>query len=194
MKADYNEDYLLKCIAGSDVKAFEQIYLEYRPLLASFIFKLCPSKEVTEEIVQDVFVKIWSHRDQLAHVRSFRSYLFTAARHHALNALRKMVTEKKHLLVFQKETPSDAITDGLQPDIYQALEEAIDQLPPQQKKVYLLCRRERMEHQAVASHLGLSAHTVKKYMKLAVLGIRKHLLLKQKSESWRCLFLLWMLH
>ena len=193
MKADYNENYLLQCIAGGDVKAFEQIYLAYRPVLASFIFKLCPSAEVTEEVVQDVFIKIWANRHQLVHVHSFKSYLFVAARHQALNVLRKMVAERNRMIAFQKETALTVTTDSGQPDLYSALEEAIDQLPPQQKKVYLLCRREHMGHQDVASYLGLSAHTVKKYMKLAVLGIKKHLLLKHKSESLRYVFLLCML-
>ena len=194
MKADYNENYLLQCIAAGDVKAFEKIYLTYRPVLASFIFKLCPSAEVTEEVVQDVFIKIWANRNQLAHVHSFKAYLFVAARHQALNVLRKMVTERNRMIAFRQEASLALATDNSQPDLYSALEEAIDQLPPQQKKVYLLCRREHMGHQDVASYLGLSAHTVKKYMKLAVLGIKKHLLLKHKSESLRYIFLLWMLH
>jgi len=192
MKALFNENYLLQRVAGGDAKAFEQIYLFYRPFLASFIFKLCASTEDTEEIVQDIFIKIWTNRQQLDHVHSFRSYLFTAARHQTLNALRKRVAEREKTIAFQKQISSDSTADDNRLDQYIALEDAINQLPLQQKKVYLLRRQEQMEHQAISNYLGLSPHTVKKYMKLAVLGIKKHLLLKQKLQSWPGIFLFWM--
>lgn len=171
----YEERELLCRVAKGEEAAFGILFHAYHQRLGAYIYRLTESFPATEEIVQDVFVKIWLKRATLSAVDHFDAYLFTAARNHAFNYLRKLARERAH----QASLPVEEIpveTPVEEPDERVVLlEQAISHLPRQQKNVYLLHRRQGLSHAEIAVHLHLSVETVKKHMSLALRSIRDYL-------------------
>ena len=84
---------LLKVVDG-DENAFGQLFKIYYNQLGDFIMRITESELLTQEIVQDVFLKIWINRSSLAEIDSFRAYLLVVARNHAFNCLKKIAREE----------------------------------------------------------------------------------------------------
>lgn len=166
---------LQQAAAGSE-EAFTQLFNTYYPLLSTLVYRLTRSLPATEEIVQDVFLKIWMGREALAGIVSFRAFLWVVAKNHTLNTLRKIAREQARQAQYRQQAadshpdPADEL-----PDYYHTLiDEAIALLPAQQQKVYLLSRHERMKQAEIAAAMGLTVATVKKYMQLAVESISRY--------------------
>lgn len=137
---------------------------------------LTHSEYISEEITQEVFVKIWTSRKQLESVEFFNAYLRTIASHVTSNYLKRLANER---IILQKmaneaEHSSETTDNTIIYNEYQAiLEQAIQSLPPQQKKVYILSRHEGLKQDDIAKMMNLSPYTVKEYMKIALHTIRK---------------------
>lgn len=168
-----DESAVLLKVAEGDEKAFCALFDQYHQLLASHIMKITRSAELTEEIVQDVFLKIWVSREALTEIRNLRSYLFIVSKNHALNSLKKVARDRANFLDANWELLEKTFTspEPETSDYYSLIDEAINHLPPQQKKVYLLSRHERMKYSEIAEELNLSRETVKKYLQLATEAI-----------------------
>ncbi|QKJ30256.1 RNA polymerase sigma-70 factor [Mucilaginibacter mali] len=172
-----NDDELLLQVADSNEAAFTRLFENYHQQLGLFIFRLTDSMEMAEEVVQDVFLKIWTNHHELAGIRNFKAYLFVAAKNHALNCIKKAVRQQKHQLVWEVETIGEEqllIPDADDNKYYSLLDTAIDRLPPQQQKVYLLSRHERLKYAEIAEEMNLSRETVKKYLQHAVTFISNY--------------------
>jgi RNA polymerase sigma factor (sigma-70 family) len=173
----YEEKEILQGVAKGNEVAFRQLVLKFTPLLAPYILKFTKSKERTQEIVQDIFTQIWLSRESLGQVNNFRRYLYVASRNHALNAIRNMVREEKRHLKWLQDQPSgiaeNTATQDYSPYIG-LVEEAVQQLPEQQKKVWVLCRVQGKKYREVAAETGLSKETVKKYLQYAQASITKY--------------------
>jgi len=180
----YDEKILLSRVAQGDEAAFSILFYSYHNKLGAYILRLTASFPLTEEIVQDVFLTIWQNRACLGDINRFEPYLFVIARNRAFNCLKQMArenTRRREWASLAQLEMADAPerTGGYQmhvsPDVrYRLIDKAIDKLPPQQKKVYLLHNQEGMGYQAIALQLGLSATTVKKHMSLALRNIREY--------------------
>jgi RNA polymerase sigma-70 factor (ECF subfamily) len=160
------EKILLSKVAEGDEHAFAELFKNYYNLLGTFIMRLTESAPLTQEIVQDVFVKIWVNRSVLADVECFKAYLIVVARNHAFNSLKQIAREKSRqkewvdsVLRLAANAPDEADTIHTN----DLIEKAIDLLPPQQKKVYLLSRRDGMRQDEIAKQLDISLETVKKW-------------------------------
>jgi RNA polymerase sigma-70 factor (family 1) len=172
-----NERELLLLITQGDENAFRELMFAYQPLLLTYVYRLTRSESHAEEIVQDVFLKVWMGREALDVVQNFRNYLFIICRNYALDQLRKIVRERELALEWEneqehKQTVTDTETDEF---IFTLLDEAVNQLPPQQQKVYLMARRQGLSHADIARQTGLSVLTVKKYMKLAIASVTDYI-------------------
>jgi RNA polymerase sigma-70 factor (family 1) len=171
------EKELLSLVSKGDEAAFTVLFNAYHQRLGAYIYRLTESLPATQEIVQDVFVKIWLRRENLRGIDRFDAYLFVAARNHAYNYFRKMARERVQHSTYTETVPS-AVEDVLaqEPGTHQALlDQAIGHLPPRQQQVYILHRREGLSHAEIARELHLSLETVKKHMSLALRGIRDFL-------------------
>lgn len=164
---------LLLQIAQGDESAFKQLVDTYSDRLGHFIAAITKDHQVAQEIVQDVFLKIWVNREMLVSVKNFQRWLFVVSKNQALNALRKAIT----LQILPEEQLADSdINEALLENErrFCLLDDAIANLPDQQRKVYLLSRREGKTYKQIGSLLDLSPQTVKKYIQLAVAHIIKH--------------------
>lgn len=179
----YDEKTLLLKVSAGDERAFCALFDQYHRLLATHIMRITRSQELTEEIVQDVFLKIWMSRETLSEIHDLRAYLYTVSKNHALNGLKKAAKERVILndkdLEFAEK--SFSVSEPEEPDHYDLIDEAIDRLPPRQQKVYLLSRHERKKYSEIADMLGLSRETVKKYLQLATESISAYVLEKVKA-------------
>lgn len=171
-----SEKELLFKVADGDEACFRYLFDKYRNKIYSLSMYLTHSEYISEEITQEVFMKIWMNRKQLGGVEYFNAYLRTIASHVASNYLKKLANEK---IILQKiadeaERSSETTVNTIIYNEYQAiLEQAIQSLPPQQKKVYILSRHEGLKQDDIAKMMNLSPYTVKEYMKNALQTIRK---------------------
>lgn len=174
IKPIHNETELLIAVENGNHKAFEEIFMAYHNQLASYVMLLTESRELTEEIVQDVFIKIWNGRENLAQIEKFTSYLFILTRNYTLNALRKKNAEREKKAIYDQNTNYNYGTVTLdheqEPDFYSLIDKAVIQLPPQQKRVFVL-RMQGLKNQQIASEMQISPASVKKYQQWALKSV-----------------------
>lgn len=170
----YDEQQLLVQIAEGDTRAFQKIYDEYRNQIYSFSFKFLHREELAQELVQDVFTKIWLVRTSLAGVQNIGGFLYTVARNMALSRLRRMATEQQAYHQIGKSMSESNLTDDdvLHRDYQKLLKQVIETLPTQQKAVYLMSREQGMSRQEIAEALNISPNTVKAHLSAATDTLR----------------------
>ena len=171
-----DEHTLLIKAAKGDETAFSCLFYRHYQKILAFMIRLTRSAEVAEDIVQDVFLKVWEKREALTEVDRFDAYLYVLCRNHAFNTLKRFAYERAKMAEVESESMVEAFHDvSSMTDYYQLLDQAIEELPPQQQKVYLLSRRKRLKYKEIAQQMELSSETVKKYLKLATRSITGYL-------------------
>lgn len=171
----YDEKTLLKQVSEGSETAFSQLFHSFHHQLGDYIFYLTKSLPLAEEIVQDVFMKIWEKREQLETVNNFGAYLFTISKNQAFNVLRQQAREAVKLQKLASHVTSEQ--EVLEPDMekyFILIDTAVSQLPAQQQKVWLLSRQEGLKHEEIATRLSLSRETVKRHISLALTSIRRY--------------------
>jgi RNA polymerase sigma-70 factor (ECF subfamily) len=186
----YNETALLKAIVNGDEQAFARLSDYYNLFLCSYVFRFTHSEEIAEEIVQDIFLKIWMSHEVLAGIKNFRKYLYIVFKNNTLSALRKMSREKAK----QKAYFSSSVTiveetspaEELARKYYLLIDKAIELLPDHQQKIYLLNRRQKRKYEEITQEMGISYETVKRHMRYASLFISDYV----RSHMEPCLIAL----
>lgn len=176
LKPLINENVLLNAVACGDEKAFTELFYAYHHQLAEFVFSVTNSNELAEEIVHDVFLKIWKNRDGLSRVEKFTAYLFIITRNYTLNALRKLANDRKKSLQFEQYLVNEynMATDEPEYNHTLLLENAVTCLPPRQQQVFLL-KSQGFKNIEIASQMSISANSVKKYQQWSIQAISKYL-------------------
>ncbi len=173
-----DEVELIKRVAAGDERAFRQLYVQYHQVLRTHVFRLTESTDLADEVVQDVFLKVWHGREKLEAVTNFGGYLFILSKNLTIDLLRKHVRQTILARKWeQEETNAAASAAQEEPtDLYHALlDEAIDQLPPQQKRAYILSRHEQLKYAEIAAEMNISRETVKTYLQLAITSIKTYI-------------------
>lgn len=176
IRSVHNEHVLLKQVALGDPDAFAELFRAYHQPLAEYVYRLTESLEMTEDIVQDVFIKLWMKRETLPELDSFIHYLFILCRNHTFNCLRQTANKRVRQLRWAsqfQETVNEEPGAGDE-DYRELINVAIAQLPPQQQRVYFLSRHQHLKHKEIADRLGISIETAKKHMKLALRSITQY--------------------
>lgn len=185
------EQQLLRKVADGDQYAFTLLFKKYAEGLAIYVLSLSESQEVTEEIVQDVFTVVWEKRASLTHLENFNNYIFIISKNKTLNYLRQQAMKRKAQMEWAKqfeEEFEEIDQSSRKEELFVLIEEEIDKLPPQQKRVYTLSRVEKLKYEEIAQQLGLTRETVKKHMSLALLSLRTNL--KFLTEKAICVLFL----
>jgi RNA polymerase sigma-70 factor (ECF subfamily) len=176
--SNYQESEILKDVSRGNEKAFQELFNEWQPRLSAFLFKISKSKETTEEIVSDVFLKIWLSRENLAQISNFRAYLFTACKNQAINALKKNLNELKHLKNIERKNLNNDFISPFEESIddkFPLIDAALNTLPERQRQVYILSRFDHLTYDEIAKKLGIGKESVKTHMKLATASISNYL-------------------
>ena len=173
----YEEKHLLNEIKLGSERAFRTLFDRYRQKVFSYAFKIIKSRELAEEVLYLVFLKIWQHKE-LDHIENIEAYMIVLTRNQTLKSLRKVQLERKTANAFLehwKEADNGTEEFILLEEDRRFLSEAIEKLPPQQKMVYQLCKEEGLKYEQVAEQMSISKLTVKTHMQHALRFIRQYL-------------------
>ncbi|MBT1697924.1 RNA polymerase sigma-70 factor [Fulvivirgaceae bacterium PWU4] len=171
MQAPYDEKKALALLALGSETAFRQIYDQYAPAIYRVATRYFQSAELAEDLVQEIFSSLWLKREEFCRVQEFRFYLFTMAKNLAITYLKKMARQS---LVNQEFSDRQGI-DSTNFDRYEELlQQAVAQLPPQQKQIFNMAKVNGMSHEHIARQLNLSPSTVNNHMVAALKFIRQH--------------------
>ncbi len=162
--AEKRDDHsLVQLLQKGNVVAFDSLFEVYSPKLFGFALKYFKNESDAEELVQDVFVQVWEHRQSLKSEFSFKSYLFTIA----LNRIRKHFTKKaislRYLESLQKEaeiTINESLINDDYETILQQINLIIEQLPPRRREIFLKSKLEGKSSKEIAAELNISTGTV----------------------------------
>nr|WP_321484671.1 RNA polymerase sigma-70 factor [uncultured Draconibacterium sp.] len=162
---------ILSALAQDDEASLEKLFNHYYPRLFNFSKSILKLEDGIDDILQEVFVKIWKNRKNINSAATFNSYIFIITRNLLLNELRRQLSfqntkeEVKRLSLANEYSLSEQID-------YQELKEKIDafveELPDRQKEVFLLSRNEGLSHKEIAEKLGIKPKTVEYHITLAL--------------------------
>jgi len=162
-------------LAQDSEYAFQLLFDRYRNRIYQVATLYVRSPILAEEVIQDVFLKVWFHRREITALRSFEAWLFTVSKNHILNCLKKQAGEWKARETWLRQTEnSENNTDSRirTAQFHQLLQEAIHKLPAQQQRVYRLAKEENLSYEDIARRLDISPLTVKTHMSRALETIR----------------------
>jgi RNA polymerase sigma-70 factor (family 1) len=185
-KEPADEKLILARTAKGDQQAFGVLFNFYKNKVYGYALAILQTNSAAEEIVQDVFIKLWIRRQHLATIDNFGGFLRTIAKNETLNALKKIAVEQKNYqLANQTNTDIDSATENeIQfRETKKLLDEAINKLPPQQKLIYNLCHMEGLKQKDVAEKLSLSPLTVKTHLRDAVKSIKNYLIIHDEIKA-----------
>jgi len=174
-KCPYDEPALIALLRESSEYAFQQLFEQYHQRIYRVAMVYVRSPALAEDIVQDVFLKIWFQRKSLPELSSFESWICTVARNVTLNCLKKQAYEWKARKTWSLERMAPDHTGDLTTEYKELLSRAILHLPEQQQKVYRLARDKGFSYEDIASELSLSPLTVKTHMSRALASLRNYL-------------------
>ncbi|MGE5393542.1 MAG: RNA polymerase sigma-70 factor [Candidatus Saccharibacteria bacterium] len=194
-----NEPHIQKLLdrigASGNETAFRELFDLYAPGLLRFSYSILKKKELAEEVVSDVFFKVWIHRSRLPEIENFRAYLFTSSRNTALNYLDK---EKRNRAVQLEDIEVPLQIDEICPEseliskeLREAIARAIDHLPERCKLIYSLAKIEQLKYKEIAEILDISVKTIDHQLTIAIkkIGeeIRKYLADQEPGENFTIL-------
>ncbi len=178
MKQEDDDEWLLiPALNNGDPSAFRRLYGDYSPRLYGFCKRFGLSPEDAREIVQETFIRIWLHRDQLRPGINFSSYIFTIARNLIYNSLRRTAYWEKYLHEAGLNQVAGATTTapGDERELQRLIGEAILQLPEKCRQIFRKSRYEGFSNQQIADELSISKSTVENQLNKALKTIRKFL-------------------
>lgn len=187
-KAEYTkltdeQEWLQRTAEGSR-EAFEKLYAHYYAGLYRFIAFIIDSHEDTEEIIQDIFLKVWLKKETLVGIRSFEDYLFRMAKNRVFDMTRKSKSRLQLSRQLSQTIPeaSDTTFNALIFREYHAIaQEAIQLLPPRKREIFLMNARDELTAQEIADQLGTTRGAIKKQLFEAIHFIKDHL---RKKGGW----------
>lgn len=171
----YIDDLLIDKVKEGDSKAFEELYYKYSEKLYYFVIRYLKTKEDTEGLLQEIFIKIWENRASLKKGLSFNAYLFTIARNAVFNLHRKSLNEnayKEYLRNYLDEYHNKTENDIILSDMKSRIDKKIEKLPPQRKLIFQLSRNEGLSYREISDKLKISEKTVEAHIRLALKTLR----------------------
>jgi RNA polymerase sigma-70 factor (ECF subfamily) len=175
---DNNEAILILSLKKGSHKAFDRIYQLYAKRLYGYCLQFTKSPEDSEEIVQDVFVKLWINRENIRQEETIRSLLFIMTKHHIINAFHSKINHPVYEEYVNYEEMI-SVNDTCQHLEYQEFvakfKKAIQALPPTQRKVISLSKMKELSNKEIAKKLALSEQTVKNALSVGLKKLKEEL-------------------
>ncbi len=174
----HTEKLLIKELIKGNNKAFRKLFDTYRDDVYAYSISMLKTKVLAEEIVQDVFLKIWQHRDRLNPDLSFKSYVFTITRNLTFNLISKVANNRKlkEEVFYKSQKSYTPIEDKIAENEYEIIKnKAIEQLPAKRKIIFQMSRSKGMSYEEISKELNISVSTVKGQMSKALKTIRNFL-------------------
>lgn len=175
MQTPLDDDVLAARVRFGEREALDALFLRYYPALLTYLTYQLRNEAAAEDIVQTVFFELWERRANFRPERGVRTYLFGAARHRMLNAIRGEQRAVRHAEQFARDevAVSDAPDVALERhDLYARVHEALSTLPPRGREVIALVREQGLSYQEAADVMGVSVNTIKTQLSRAITVLR----------------------
>ena len=176
------DESLVVLLQKGDEKAFKLLFEKYAGRLYQFSIKYLRDKEDAEDLLNEVFLKIWENRQSLKTNFAFQSYLFTIAYNNIRQRFLKKSREEKYIRIFAEEYIFDSVNKEEQLDYLlfsKKIDEIIGLLPPRRKEIFILSFKEEQKNKAIAAQLDLSEQFIKNQLSMA----RKFIIKRIKEDS-----------
>lgn len=173
--SDFNDPELVRKIKDGDKRAFKTFFDAHHNPLYYFLLKKGVSEQVAEDLIQQAFLYIWEHREQIDVDKSLRSYLFRIAYTRMLNVFRDYKKFDSNAEVSNLEASDDADDRLNREELNTAIEEAISSMPEKRKHVFKLCFIQKFTYKEAAEILDVSIKTIENHMGLALKDLRRDL-------------------
>jgi RNA polymerase sigma-70 factor (ECF subfamily) len=162
--SSYSEHELVTLLKSGSEPAFKELFVRFEQKLYHYTLKFTRSKEATEEILQDIFIKLWEYRENLDTTLSFNALMFRIAKNNILNYLRnesrQMSMRKEYS--FSMEAMRNSTEEKIFFEEYiRMTDRAIDNLPAQRRSIFKMSRYEGKSYEEIAGVLGISKDTVR---------------------------------
>ncbi|NSL88860.1 RNA polymerase sigma-70 factor [Chitinophaga sp. Mgbs1] len=189
-------DEVLRGLQARDRAVFARVYEHFYPVLFATACKYLKDRAQAEEVIQDVFLKLWEKDFRLEHAAALKSYLFRAVINQSLNSLqRNRMTEDHHSALQYLQEESYLCTFIEEQELRERIHYAVEKLPEQCRRIFKLSRYEGFKNNEIAHQLDLSVKTVENQMTIALKQLRAALLdhpEKPISAGSRLRLLVWL--
>lgn len=173
---EYSESEIIAKVRSGDVKIFESLFREYYYSLSRFTASITRSSSAAEDLVQDIFLKIWQNREEWNPQGTIKTYLYRASKNQALNYLKHLsivnnwAEISKDSLVNSSVNPEDEI---IRKELLTSVSDAVNKLPEKCKMIFLLHRHEGLSYREISEVLNISISTIETQMGRALKKIRE---------------------
>lgn len=177
-----DERQLIEMLREGDSLSFEILFQQYYVRFYNFVCNFIKDASEAEDIVQNVFMKIWINRANLRVDRSIHNYIYVLTKHEVLNHIRdhKAYLQVEKLIMFDQ--PEIAIAEDIDQvrDLDIRIRNFIASMPAQRRKVFLLSRYRGLSNKDIADLLGLSVRTIDRHINLALTSLKKEFMKHEK--------------
>lgn len=173
----YNEQELLHGLQQGSEEAFTCLYKHYSVPLYYNILSLVKDENTAEELVQDVFFKIWKRKSTIDITKSFSGYLFVTARNQVYDFFQQLNRDqalRSRIMSFASESYDYIEQSIFAKENADLLRKAMDTLPPQRRRAFELCKLEGLSYRQASEEMGISLSTIKDHMVNALDTIRTY--------------------
>ena len=179
MYSTYSEGELLTFLRSDDPSAFAELYRRYRLDVYRYGLTIVKVPQQAEDLLQDTFIKLWDVRHRLEIKQGFRQYLLRICHNRGIDINKQMVVNRQLadlLLIHYQDANVSQERSREEWQRYDALvEEALNSLSPQRRKVYEMCKKEKKSYEEVARALNISTNTVKAHVTQALALLRDYI-------------------
>lgn len=172
------ESQLLQQAAVGSREAYAVLYQHYLPKLYKYLYGIIRSKEETEEILQDIFLKLWEKKAELSSIKALNSYLFRIARNRLMNHYdHQKVRQKAINYIGQKDEENGSTVEDqyIYKQYNEVVQKAISALPPKRRQVFEMSTQQELSHDQIAEELNISKSMVKKQLYAANSYVKEYL-------------------
>lgn len=167
---------LIEALRGGNEKAFEKIYNYYYTPVIRFIYNMVESIELAKDFYQEIFMNVWIRRETIDPAKNFKYFIFVAARNAVFDYFRKYKEshwDEKEIMII----PDNYYTDDrlLLKETLQQIQKAINKMPQQRKKIFMLSRMDNLSNYDISLQLNITKNAVEKHISFALRDIRNSL-------------------
>lgn len=170
------EKILVKEIKEGDHDSFRQIYHKYSEKVYLFAVRYINNTDDAEEIVQEVFSRIWEYRNNLDENKSLNGYLLTITKNIIFNENRKKVNfdiYAQYIISYIQGISNQTENQIIYENVKSIINKEIDNFPPKRRQIFNLSRNEGLSHNEIAQRLSISRKTVETHLRLALSRLKK---------------------